>query len=302
MKVIKIDPHFSEKIWGTKNWKSLGYINKNDKTVGEAWLISAHINGLSYLSEENITLNDFFENNRQYFGNETYMKFPLLSKIINPSKDLSVQVHPNDEYAIQNENDLGKPESWFILECPPNSEIIYGHTAKTKNEFISLVKSNNWNKLLKTEKINKGDFIYVPPGKVHAITAGVKVFELQRSSDVTYRLYDYDRLENGKKRALQIDKSIDNVSLPDNDSYIVKKASGKTFSSNFFSVFIFKSTEHNYFEKYEDAFWVELTVIKGKGIIEGVSLQKGDSAILLGDFRKIKIIGKVEIIFYWIKK
>ncbi|ATZ21890.1 type I phosphomannose isomerase catalytic subunit [Mesoplasma tabanidae] len=302
MKIIKIKPYFSKKIWGTKKWKDLGYINTKNETIGEAWIISAHENGLSYLEEENVALKDFFEKNNEYFGNGIYDKFPLLSKIINPSKDLSVQVHPNDEYAIKYENDFGKPESWIILDCPQNSKIIYGHNAKSEEEFNNLINKKDWKNLFKVQKIDKGDFIYVPPGKVHAITSNVKVFELQRSSDVTYRLYDYDRLENGKKRKLEIEKSKENIFFPDNYSYIVKNAKGKTFSSNFFSVFIFKSSEHKYFKKYEDSFWIELTVIKGKGTIEGVKFNKGDSAILLGDFKKISIIGEIEIIFYWIKK
>ncbi|ASZ09413.1 mannose-6-phosphate isomerase [Mesoplasma chauliocola] len=302
MKIIKIKPHFSEKIWGSKDWKSLGYENPSNKKFGEAWVISAHPNGLSFLDDEEITLKDFFQNNKNFFGRESYEKFPLLSKVINPTENLSVQVHPNDEYAIKNENDLGKPESWIVLDCPKDSEIIYGHSAQNKEEFIECVENNNWKKLLKTIKVNKGDFIFVPSGKIHALTANVKVFELQRSSDVTYRLYDYDRLEEGKKRELQIEKSIDNLTFPDNKLNVVKNASGRVFSSNFFSIFVYKSTLHTNFVKYEDSYWIELTVVKGEGTIGGVKFQKGESAIILSNFSEIIIEGEIEIIFYWIKK
>ncbi|AVN61307.1 type I phosphomannose isomerase catalytic subunit [Mesoplasma florum] len=299
MKIYKIKPYFSEKIWGTKNWSKFGFEKFNNK-IGEAWLISAHENGQTLIENEEIYLKDFFEKNKKIFGDK-YDRFPLLSKIINPSENLSVQVHPNDEYALANENDLGKPESWLILDCPENAEIIYGHNAKDEKEFIEMTKNSKWNTLLKKVKINKGDFIYVPPGKIHAITPDVVVFELQRSSDVTYRLYDFDRLQNGIKRELQITKSLANVNFPDIDDFIIRNANNNIFSSEFFSIYLLDSKKQKTFKKYESSNWMQLSVIEGEGQINGLSFKKGESAIMLEDFDEIKIQGDLKIIFYWIK-
>jgi mannose-6-phosphate isomerase len=116
-----------------------------------------------------------------------------LVKILDAKTDLSVQVHPNDTYARQVEGDtFGKTECWYVIDFEPGAKIVYGHYANSKSQFKELVESNGWGDLLREINIKPGDFIYVPNGTIHAIGAGIMILETQQSSDVTYRLYDYD--------------------------------------------------------------------------------------------------------------
>ncbi|AVN58932.1 type I phosphomannose isomerase catalytic subunit [Mesoplasma florum] len=300
MKVLQIEPYQSEKIWGTKYWESFNY-GITDKKIGEIWLISAHENGMTTIPEFNISLKQYFDENRQLFGNYKG-DFPLLSKIIKANDFLSVQVHPDDVYALEKHNQFGKPESWLILDCPNNAEIIYGHNAKNKNDFLDSIKSNDWKNILNKVKVNKGDFIYVPPGKIHAITPNITVLEIQRSSDITYRLYDYDRLENDKKRELHIEDSLNNISFPDSDDFILRQVNENFFSSKYFSISLKKVTDKGEFILNEKCYWLQATVISGKGKVENTKLKKGDSIIILEPNKKINLYGDLEIVFYWLKK
>ncbi|GAY73965.1 mannose-6-phosphate isomerase [Lentilactobacillus kosonis] len=132
--------------------------------------------------------------------------------------DLSIQVHPNDAYAKEHEGptELGKTECWYVLSATPEASVYYGHTAQTKSELRKMVQTGNWQKLLKRKAVKPGDFIYVPSGTIHALGAGVVVLEPQRSSDTTYRLYDFNRIEQttGQKRSLDLDKAMDVTTVP----------------------------------------------------------------------------------------
>ncbi|TPB32722.1 mannose-6-phosphate isomerase, partial [Burkholderia pseudomallei] len=151
-----------------------------------------------------------WSNHKELFGNMPGDKFPLLTKILDANDNLSVQVHPDNEYAKENENgELGKTECWYIIDCDDDAEMIFGHNAKSKEELEYMISNNKWSDLLKRVKVNKGDFFYVPSGTIHALCKGTLVLETQQNSDTTYRVYDYDRVDsNGNKRELHVDKSI----------------------------------------------------------------------------------------------
>ncbi|PEM17558.1 mannose-6-phosphate isomerase, class I, partial [Bacillus wiedmannii] len=140
----------------------------------------------------------------------------LLTKILDANQDLSVQVHPNDEYASVHENgELGKTECWYVIDSIKDAEIIYGHHAKTKEEFMAMIEKKEWNQLLHRVKVKTGDFFYVPSGTVHAIGKGILILETQQNSDTTYRLYDYDRRDSeGNLRDLHLESSIDVIETP----------------------------------------------------------------------------------------
>lgn len=142
-------------------------------------------------------------------------RFPLLVKIIDAEADLSVQVHPDDAYAMEHENgSLGKQECWYVLAAEPGATIIVGQKARSKEEFKELMTQGKWGDLLNEIPIKKGDFFQIDPGTVHAIKGGTMVLETQQSSDVTYRLYDYDRLDDeGNPRPLHIQQSLDVVNF-----------------------------------------------------------------------------------------
>ncbi|QGS51546.1 type I phosphomannose isomerase catalytic subunit [Spiroplasma tabanidicola] len=298
MSIYKIKPSFSKRIWGSSKLKELGFnINSND--VGEAWVVSAHENGMGYLNwnGKEISLKDFYKQN-SFFKNKSE-HFPLLVKIITANDFLSVQVHPNDDYALKKHNSLGKPESWYILDCPKDATLIYGHSATSKEEFEKAIENNQWDKILKRVPISKGDFLYVPPGKIHAITPGVTLYELQRSSDITYRLYDFDRADqNGVKRELHIDDSLNNIKIPDSKDIIIRNAKDKVFESEYFSLFIYEKNSN--FKIEENVEWMLMTIIEGNGKLNNIEVKESESLIYLVD-EDLKMEGDLKILISWIK-
>ncbi len=202
MSILSFDFKTNEKIWGK-----------------EEWIISSHKNGMSFINNgeyKGLSLEEFYKNNKELFGINDE-EFPLLIKIIDAKDDLSIQVHPDDDYAKVNENSLGKSESWYILDTD-NSDIVVGQRARSKEEMALAIKEEKVMDKMNVFDINKGDFFYIKPGTVHAIRKNTKLLEVQQSSDITYRLYDYNRLgDDGKLRELHVDKSLDVIDYNDSD-------------------------------------------------------------------------------------
>ena len=220
-KVILLKPYFSHTIWGGKRLsEEFGYDEPGDD-IGECWGISAHPSGESAAlggEYDGKKLSELWDEHRELFGNVPGDRFPLLVKIIDAKDDLSIQVHPDDEYAKNHENgSLGKKECWYILDCPEGSELVIGHNAKSKDELRSMISEGRWDELIRKVKVRKGEVIQIDPGTIHSITAGMCLLETQQSSDITYRLYDYDRIRNGVKRDLHIEKSLDVITVPSPD-------------------------------------------------------------------------------------
>ncbi|QHX35707.1 mannose-6-phosphate isomerase [Spiroplasma sp. TIUS-1] len=305
MNIFKINPSFSERVWGGQKLNSMGYNIPKDKKIGEAWVISAHENGMGFAAEgiwKGKSVKEIFESNRTLFGN-VQGSFPLLVKILTPEQNLSVQVHPNDELAKKH-NDFGKPESWYVLDCPDNAKLIYGHTAKTKKELAEMIEKDQWKELLVEVPVKKGDFLYVPPGKIHAVTPNVVVYELQRSSDITYRVYDYGRLENGKPRKLHIEDTIVSTTVPDTNIAIINNATKLIHSNEYFSLYLYEtSKETKPFKLIEKTGWLQITVIEGTGKINGVDYILGDCSIAcdLNESSSLDITGNLKVLISWIK-
>ena len=209
--MLKVNAVFSEKIWGGSKLREYGFDIPSNKT-GEAWIISSYKGNSSKL-DNGETLRTFYKNNRNLFNNFPSDEFPLLVKILDANKSLSIQVHPNDKKAQELEGyPFGKTECWYILDAKNNAEIIIDINATSKKEAKKLIDQNGWEKLLIKHKIKKGDLFDIKSGTVHAILEGTVVYELQQSSDITYRLYDFERKDNeGNFRELHIDKSLDSI-------------------------------------------------------------------------------------------
>lgn len=294
-KIIFLEPIIEYKIWGGTNLSKYGYnIEKNN--AGEAWLIACFKNKSNkILNLENQNLYNFYQTNK-YFFNFYEGEYPLLTKIIDAKDDLSIQVHPDDEYAKQKHNSFGKTECWYILDCNKDSTIVYGHNAKNKNELINLINNKEWNKLLKETKIQKDNFYYIPSGTVHAIKKNTLIFELQQSSDITYRLYDYDRLENGKPRNLHIEDSINVITFK--NSSTPNKHDNFLVDNNFFKLI---KIYHNGTKDYEfpEANWLQCTVTEGKGLIDNYYINKG-SSFLIQKNHKFTLKGELVLLISYI--
>ncbi|MGM9929471.1 MAG: mannose-6-phosphate isomerase, class I [Bacillus sp. (in: firmicutes)] len=309
MEPLFLQPVFQERIWGGKALRDeFGYDIPSERT-GECWAISAHPNGPSIVKNgpyAGKTLDQLWKEHRELFGNEDGEVFPLLTKILDANMDLSVQVHPDDEYAAVHENgELGKTECWYILDCKENAKLIFGHTAKTKEELERQIKEGEWDHLLQKVDIKPGDFFYVPSGTIHALCEGTLVLETQQSSDTTYRLYDYNRLDaNGKPRELHLQQSIDVATVPHQAQMVEPIVEQKE------DLTITKFVESEFFSEYKwdvngsanlqaDQYLL-CSVIDGEGImIQGnreFSLKKGDDFILPAGFGEFELNGQVEMI------
>lgn len=305
-----LTPLFQDRIWGGTSLRDQFGYEIPTETTGECWAISAHPNGQSVVSAGEYagkTLGQLWDENREVFGGVEGNTFPLLTKILDANKDLSVQVHPNDEYANDNENgELGKTECWYIIDCKEGADMIYGHNAASKEELIQMVNSGEWNSLLRRVKIKPGDFFYVPSGTIHALCEGTLVLETQQSSDTTYRVYDYDRTDDkGNKRELHLEKAFDISNVPHVDGHnhpavvVMKDVTITTFvEEQFFTVCKWEVNGHASFT--QDQPFLLCSVIEGEGdlIHEGQSypLQKGTHFILPAETGMFSINGICELI------
>ena len=303
--LLFLDPVFKSMIWGgNKLATDFGYNIPNDQT-GECWAISSHRNGDCTVKNgifQGESLSYLWENHRDLFGNVDGDVFPLLIKIIDAKADLSIQVHPDDTYAHENENGaLGKTECWYILDCDEDGTIVIGHNAKNKEELKTMIAENRWQDLIQVVPIKKGDFFQIDPGMVHAIKAGTVILETQQNSDITYRLYDYGRLDNGKPRELHLDKSIDVIRCPHVNSEvrgnIVQNEAceiEELITNNFYSVQNIKIHGEHTFELKEP--FLNVSVIDGSGEVDGIVLQKGDHFIIPAGYGKYQLKGNMELI------
>lgn len=208
---LKFTPIVQERIWGGSRLKSLFHV-ETKKAIGEYWVLSGHPSAKSIISNGAFagkSLNDMIaEHPEVYLGSSKQDRFPLLIKFLEAEDDLSVQIHPNDEYGLKHEGDYGKTEAWYILDSKSGGEIIYGDTFTSKEQYLEAVKEHNIKPFLERLPVAADDFVHVPSQTMHALLAGTTLIEIQQTSDVTYRVYDWDRLDNtGKSRELHIEKA-----------------------------------------------------------------------------------------------
>ncbi len=217
---LKFKKVFKEKIWGGRSFsEKLNMTLPTEKLYGESWEVSSHKNGMSIVENGRLkgkTLEELFlEYKGDFVGEGIYSKygekFPLLIKYLDINDRLSVQVHPSDEYALRVEGEFGKSESWYILEASEDAKLIMGlKNGITPEIFAGKTKNKDFENLFNVISVKKGDFINVTPGLIHASLEGsIVICEVQQNSDMTYRIYDFDRLVDGKLRDLHLDKAME---------------------------------------------------------------------------------------------
>lgn len=227
---LKFTPLFKYRIWGGNKLKSELNKEYQEENIGESWEISdvsgdetlvadGFLQGKSLRDLTNEFKSDFV-GKRVYetFGEE----FPLLIKFIDAKTPLSIQVHPSNEIAKERHNSFGKNEMWYVMQADDNAELIVGFDEKiNKAAYKEHLKNNTILEVMHHEKVKKGDTFYIPTGRVHAIGAGVLLAEIQQTSDITYRIYDYDRVDakTGNKRDLHNDLAIDVIDYEVHDNY-----------------------------------------------------------------------------------
>lgn len=306
-----LEPALHDKIWGgTRLRDQFGY-NIPSETTGECWGISAHPNGPAVIKNGPFagkTLADAWASHRELFDNYAGDDFPLLTKILDARTDLSVQVHPDDTYAQAKEHvPFGKTECWYIIDCDEDSEIVYGHTAQSQEDFQKAVEEKKWGSLLRRVKVKPGDFFYVPSGTIHAICGGCLILETQQSSDTTYRVYDYDRPgSDGKPRELHIQQSIEVANYPHIDpdlTYHVHQQAEAKFTE-LLRESLFTVSHWEVRGKMEPIHknwpFLLMSVLDGEGTLQigdaSYDLKKGDHLVVPASVETLQIFGTADLI------
>lgn len=227
---LKFTPIYKERIWGGKKLTEL-YKNTelSDALIGEVWLLSGVEGDETYVCDGPLAENSLNELVEIFMsdlvGESVYEKygdeFPILVKMLDANDYLSIQVHPNDELAQARLLSQGKTEMWYVLEAESNAELITGFKTKIeKTQFVDLLANKNLLSVLNKEKVYKGDVFFIPAGRIHALGPGILLAEIQQTSDTTYRVYDWDRVDaNGKSRELHLADSLDAIDFEVYDSY-----------------------------------------------------------------------------------
>lgn len=307
-------PVYKEIIWGGQNLKTL--LNKEvpfEKTA-ESWEVCCHKNGMSIVENgeyKGKSINEVIDLHKvELLGTKSlnYDRFPLLIKYIDANDSLSVQVHPNDEYALKNEGDYGKTEVWYIVDAKEDAKLIFGvKEGTTKEDFKTALDNKNLEECLNYVNVKKGDVIFIPSGTVHAILDGIVIAEIQQNSDTTYRVYDWNRVDkNGNPRELHIEKALDvidfnmsgKVHTPNHE-----KANGYLFA-NITKCKYFNVDEIIVDEIYEDStngdsFFIFMC-IEGKGTLvydnKEYKLSTGKTFMIPAKEQSFEIKGQVKLL------
>jgi mannose-6-phosphate isomerase class I len=213
-------PSAKKYLWGGSRLNDDFNLGLDADSLAEAWVCSTHPDGESKISTGE-SLRSVLENHPDYLGTHALslvngrVDLPILIKLIDAKKDLSIQVHPDDKYASIHEHSLGKTEMWYVLDAKPDSSLIYGFSRDVNAATVrDAINTGRIGRYLNTVKVKKNDVFLVEPGTVHAIGAGCLIAEIQESSNITYRLFDYDRIDkNGTKRELHIKRALDVANL-----------------------------------------------------------------------------------------
>ena len=217
MKAIKLNPAFKDYLWGgTKLRDEYGKKCDLDK-VAESWELSCHKDGCSVVADgeyAGLTLPQYIEKaGKAVLGTdcEKFEYFPILIKLIDAKQNLSVRVHPDNDYAMRVEGEYGKTEMWYVVDCEPGAGLLYGFKHEiSKEEFRRRIEDNTLLEVTNRVEVHPGDVFFIEAGTLHAIGEGILIAEIQQNSNTTYRVYDYGRVgADGKPRQLHIEKAID---------------------------------------------------------------------------------------------
>ncbi len=313
MALLKLRPSFKDYLWG--GHKLVDEFNKDydGDILAESWEMSCHKDGPSYIvggAFDGMTLSEYIDKNgKEVLGSncDKFEDFPILIKLIDAKKDLSVQVHPDNEYALKNEGQYGKTEMWYVVDCEPGAQLFYGFKNEiSKEEFEGRIKENTLTDILNAVKVKKGDVFFIDAGTIHAIGKDILIAEIQQNSNVTYRVYDYGRKgADGKERELHVDKAVEVTKRmpPAEKSFSPDIASCEYFTVD--KLYL----DGEYFSKVSgmvtDKSFVNLLFLSGNGEIvcgeEKMSFKKGDSFFLTANSGEYEVSGKCEALVTVVK-
>ena len=308
--ILKLSPVFKNYLWGGTKLKTEFNKLTNLENVAESWELACHINGTNIIENTQTSLKTYLRNNPDLLGENSkkFDNFPILIKFIDAKDNLSIQVHPSNEYAQKHHNSYGKTEFWYVIDCEPDSYLYYGFSKTiSKEEFETRINNNTLLEVLNKVPIKKGDTFFIEAGTIHAICKNTLIAEIQQNSDITYRIYDYNRLDkDGNLRELHIDKAIDVTSftIPANSVTHIEETSDcyiKTFltKSEYFEVYKYTINKNCKLHTDTSSF-ASLIILEGEGNISYenkiIPFKKGDSFFVPANLGNYEILGQAEII------
>lgn len=304
--ILFFEPVLKECVWGGDRLvKEFGYQKEGDG-IGECWAVSAHPNGDCTVREgayQGMTLSQLYHCHRELFGNLKAEEFPLLVKMIDAKTDLSIQVHPDNAYVKEHEScPYGKTECWYVMDCPENASLVIGHNARTRQELADKIDQGKYEELIRRIPVRRGDFIQIEPGTVHAISAGFLILETQQNSDITYRVYDYGRLVDGKPRQLHVRQSMEVIQVPDRTAEEGAVLHTDGLCAN--KLHLLKECEYYRVWKLplkgemkllqEHPFLI-MDVLEGNGIVDSRPVKRGDHLLFPCGYGEISLLGEMEL-------
>lgn len=310
---LKLKPAFKDYLWGGTKLRDVYGKDCSFDKVAESWELSCHKDGNSVIDNgeaKGMTLAEYIEKEgKTILGKncERFENFPVLIKLIDAKDNLSVQVHPDNEYALRVEGEYGKTEMWYIVDCDEGAELIYGFKGiVSKEEFAERIKNNTLLEITNSVPVKKGDVFFIRSGTLHAIGKGILIAEIQQNSNTTYRIYDYGRVgKDGKPRELHVEKAKDVTNLcpakaypetpvEQHDGFDIKLLS----SCEYFTTYRVNVDSKAEFEADEKSF-NSILVLEGDPVISGngtVNAKKGDSIFIGAGSGKYTVEGKCTVI------
>lgn len=301
--LLYIDPFFEERMWGGTRLRSeFGYVTDVDP-IGEAYNVVALPNHADCeVRGQDMTLSELYAARPELFRCDTE-ELPIRVNILDPAADLSVQLHPDEDYAQAHSHSRGKPEAWVILDTPEDGRIEFGHNARTHEEFEALVAEENWDGLLKYLPAQKDWFIDIPAGTMHAIGKGVLTYNISRNADCTYRLYDYGRINpsTGSLRPLHVREVCDCVRVPDEAEGFVwfqpvqedgLRVTRYWDEPGLYTLTRIQTDHGGVWEQERFAFY---TVVDGEGSLNGLPVKKGETVLVPHGTGPIRIEGRLDM-------
>lgn len=310
MSVIKLEPAFKDYLWGGTRLRDEYGKNCDFDKVAESWELSCHKDGNSVVAngeDKGLTLAQYIEKHgKKVLGSncDKFENFPILIKLIDAKDNLSVQVHPNNEYAQRVEGEYGKTEMWYIVDCDPGAELLYGFKKEiSKDEFAQRIADNTLLEVTNSVPVKKGDVFFIEAGTLHAIGKGILIAEIQQNSNTTYRIYDYGRVgKDGKPRELHVEKAKDVTKLAPAKQYPetpVEQKDGYTIKllakCEYFTTYRVEVESKAEFDA-DDTSFNSILVLEGEPEINGIKAKKGDSIFVTAGNGKYTIDGKCQFV------
>lgn len=303
--IYHIEPVFTEAIWGGRQLIDKYGYQSELANIGECYNVIAMKNHLDCtVTETKEPLSQFFLNHYELFACETEC-MPVRAAMSCTKAPMSVQIHPDNVYAMEHDGKLGKPDGVYVLEG--EGSVVFGHFAKSRQEFKTMVEEELWNQLLRYITVKKGDFLDMPFGTLHALGAGLTFFEFSQNADLTYRLYDYDRTgidpKTGKQRELHKDKVIECVNIPDAErqpSLQKHWESGNcciTELHNEPGLYTCGRIDVKTQGTYRRSEFYFLTCIEGEGCIQNMPIKGGETIFVPCNYEAITISGNISLTY-----